>query len=58
MTGWAVDIGGLGADQWLLVNGAWFGLLCRIYANETWHFELATDPWGNCPALLPDATIG
>jgi uncharacterized protein YcbK (DUF882 family) len=52
--GEAVDVGGVGADQWLIANGARFGL-CRIYANELWHFELATDPAGNCPPLLPNA---
>ncbi|MCV7440703.1 M15 family metallopeptidase [Mycobacterium paraense] len=54
VTGEAVDVGGAGADQWLIANGARFGL-CRIYANELWHFELATDAAGNCPALLPNA---
>ncbi|MGV0993219.1 MAG: M15 family metallopeptidase [Mycobacterium sp.] len=53
--GAAVDIGGPAADQWLMANGARFGL-CQIYANEVWHFELATDAAGNCPALLPNAT--
>jgi zinc D-Ala-D-Ala carboxypeptidase len=52
--GQAVDVGGTGADQWLIANGARFGL-CRIYANELWHFELATDAMGNCPPLLPNA---
>ncbi|MDT5213090.1 MAG: zinc D-Ala-D-Ala carboxypeptidase [Mycobacterium sp.] len=52
--GQAVDVGGVGADQWLITNGARFGL-CRIYANELWHFELATDALGNCPPLLPNA---
>jgi LAS superfamily LD-carboxypeptidase LdcB len=52
--GEAVDVGGLGADQWLIANGPQFGL-CRIYANELWHFELATDAMGNCPPLLPNA---
>jgi hypothetical protein len=52
--GEAVDVGGAGADQWLIANGSRFGL-CRIYANELWHFELATDANGNCPALLPNA---
>lgn len=52
--GKAVDVGGVGADQWLIANGARFGL-CRIYANELWHFELATDAAGNCPPLLPNA---
>ncbi|ORA31619.1 M15 family metallopeptidase [Mycobacterium aquaticum] len=54
VTGQAVDVGGPGADQWLIANGARFGL-CRIYANELWHFELAADPFGACPPLLPDA---
>lgn len=52
--GQAVDIGGVDADQWLITNGARFGL-CQIYANEIWHFELATDSTGVCPALLPSA---
>jgi hypothetical protein len=52
--GQAVDVGGTGADQWLIAHGSRFGL-CRIYANELWHFELAADAMGNCPPLLPDA---
>ena len=54
VVGKAVDVGGTGADQWLITNGSRFGL-CRIYANEVWHFELATDATGNCPPLLPNA---
>ncbi len=54
VVGEAVDVGGVGADQWLITNGPRFGL-CRIYANELWHFELATDAAGNCPPLLADA---
>lgn len=54
VVGEAVDVGGVGADQWLMANGARFGL-CRIYANEVWHFELATDAAGACPPLLPNA---
>ncbi|MBJ7341532.1 M15 family metallopeptidase [Mycolicibacterium sp.] len=54
VVGAAVDVGGVGADQWLIANGSRFGL-CRIYANELWHFELASDANGNCPALLPNA---
>ena len=54
VVGEAVDVGGVGADQWLMANGARYGL-CRIYANEVWHFELATDAVGNCPPLLPNA---
>ena len=54
VVGEAVDVGGPPADHWLIANGARFGL-CRIYANELWHFELAADPQGNCPPLLPNA---
>ena len=54
VTGQAVDVGGPGADQWLIANGSRFGL-CQIYANELWHFELATDAEGRCPALLANA---
>ena len=54
--GQAVDMSGVGADQWLIANGARFGL-CQIYANELWHFELATDAAGNCPGLLPNAAV-
>lgn len=53
--GQAADLGGAGADQWLTGNAARFGL-CRIYANEPWHFELAAGPGGGCPPLLPDAS--
>ena len=54
VTGEAVDIGGAGADRWLIANGPRFGL-CQIYANESWHFELVADRGGNCPPLLPNA---
>lgn len=54
VVGQAVDVGGVGADQWLATNGSRYGL-CRIYANEVWHFELAADALGTCPPLLPDA---
>jgi len=53
--GEAVDVGGVGADQWLIANGARLGL-CQIYANELWHFGLAADGAGNCPPLLPNAS--
>lgn len=56
VTGQAVDIGGYGADDWLIAHGARFGL-CRIYANELWHFELAADAVGVCPPLRPDASF-
>lgn len=54
VTGQAVDIAPVEADMWLIANGRQFGL-CQIYANEIWHFELATDQCGNCPPLLPNA---
>ena len=54
VVGQAVDVGGVGADQWLIANGPRFGL-CRIYANELWHFELAADANGTCPPLLANA---
>ena len=54
MTGHAVDVGPLDAQFWLIERGAEWGL-CQIYANERWHFEVATDPGGKCPALLPAA---
>ncbi|MGH3643049.1 MAG: M15 family metallopeptidase [Mycobacterium sp.] len=52
--GKAVDVGPTNADDWMIRNGARFGL-CQIYANEIWHFELALDAQGNCPALRPNA---
>lgn len=52
--GAAVDIGATDADYWFIENGAEFGL-CQTFANEIWHFELATDPGGECPAQLPNA---
>lgn len=55
VTGHAVDIGGPAADDWLIANGGRFGL-CQIYANEPWHFELATDAAGDCAPLRPDAS--
>jgi hypothetical protein len=54
VVGEAVDIAGIGASAWLIRNGAQFGL-CQIYANENWHFELATDAEGRCPPLRPNA---
>jgi D-alanyl-D-alanine carboxypeptidase len=54
VTGDAVDIGPTDADSWLSQHGADYGL-CQIYANEMWHFELATEPGGTCPAQLPDS---
>jgi hypothetical protein len=53
--GEAVDILPTAADDWLRQHGSDYGL-CQIYANEIWHFELATTPGGRCPRLLPDAS--
>jgi D-alanyl-D-alanine carboxypeptidase len=54
VVGQAVDVTPIDADNWLIRNGAQFGL-CQIYANELWHFELAVDQQGNCPPLRPNA---
>jgi len=54
VTGEAVDIGRTDADSWLSQHGTDYGL-CQIYANEMWHFELATEPGGDCPEQLPNA---
>ena len=55
VTGEAVDIGYTDANSWLSQHGADFGL-CQTYANEMWHFELATEPGGECPPQLSDAS--
>ena len=52
--GKAVDVGSADADAWLIRNGSEFGL-CQIYANEIWHFELASDYGDICPPLRPNA---
>jgi zinc D-Ala-D-Ala carboxypeptidase len=52
--GKAVDVGPTDADNWLIRNSQAFGL-CQIYANEIWHFELASDYGGVCPPLRPNA---
>ncbi len=54
VVGRAVDVGPVNADEWMIRNGARFGL-CQIYANEDWHFELAVDAQGRCPPLRPNA---
>jgi D-alanyl-D-alanine carboxypeptidase len=54
VTGEAVDVGYTDANSWLSQHGDDYGL-CQIYANEMWHFELATNPGGECPAQLPNA---
>ena len=42
--------------MWLESHGWRFGL-CRVYANEWWHFEGVIAPGERCPALAPDARI-
>lgn len=41
---------------WLERNGWRFGL-CRVYANEWWHFEGVISPGQRCPALAPNALV-
>jgi zinc D-Ala-D-Ala carboxypeptidase len=42
------------AAGWLSEHGAAYGL-CRIYANEAWHFELRPEAVTNgCPAMYAD----
>ena len=53
--GEAVDIEPLDAQLWLQEHGYEFGL-CQIFANERWHYELATTPGGTCPDMLTDAS--
>ncbi|KRC61161.1 hypothetical protein ASE14_09540 [Agromyces sp. Root81] len=57
VTGEAVDIGRTDANSWLSQHGSDYGL-CQTYANEMWHFELSTEPGGECPAQLSDASAG
>lgn len=57
VTGDAVDVGPTDASSWLGQHGAGYGL-CQTYANEMWHFELATTPGGVCPEMRPDASTG
>lgn len=57
VTGNAVDIGPTFAAFWLRQHGNRYGL-CQIYANEMWHYELATDPGGSCPQPIADASVG
>ena len=57
VSGEAVDIGRTDAADWMGRFGAAHGL-CRTFANEMWHFELAVEPGGTCPAPRPDASAG
>ncbi len=56
VSGDAVDLGPLAAQDWLSRHGADFGL-CQIYANERWHFELRpAAPANGCPLMYDDPT--
>ena len=56
VSGDAVDLGPLTAQDWLAQRGAEFGL-CQIYANERWHFELRPAAVANgCPLMYDDPT--
>jgi len=57
VTGRAVDVGPTDADSWLSQHGATYGL-CQTYANELWHYELATRPGGTCPVMRANASDG
>jgi D-alanyl-D-alanine dipeptidase len=57
--GLAIDVnypGDPDGAKWLELNGARFGL-CRVYANEWWHFEGAIAPGESCPQLAPNALV-
>jgi D-alanyl-D-alanine carboxypeptidase len=56
VSGNAVDIGPSAATGWLSAHGAPYGL-CRIYANEPWHYELRRDAaQRGCPPMYADPT--
>jgi LAS superfamily LD-carboxypeptidase LdcB len=56
VSGNAVDLGPSKATAWLSVHGARYGL-CRIYANEPWHYELRPDAVDHgCPSMYADAS--
>jgi D-alanyl-D-alanine carboxypeptidase len=57
--GLALDInypGDPAGAKWLDENGSRFGL-CRVYANEWWHFEGKIAPGGICPDLAENALV-
>ena len=57
--GLAIDVNypnGRAEALWLERNGYRFGL-CRLYANEWWHFEGVIAPGQACPELAPNALI-
>lgn len=53
--GLAVDVGPTDAYSWLDQHGSTYGL-CRVFANEGWHFELRDGAAVEaCPGLLESA---
>ena len=57
--GLAIDVNYPGdpvGAKWLEVNGSRFGL-CRVYANEWWHFEGVIAPGESCPEKAPNALV-
>ena len=57
--GLAIDVnypGDKAGAYWLETNGSRFGL-CRVYANEWWHFEGVIAPGERCPAPAPNALV-
>jgi len=56
VSGDAVDVGPSDAAAWLSEHGAAYGL-CRIYANEPWHYELRPEATAHgCPPTYSDPT--
>jgi len=55
--GLAVDVGPTSGARWLGEHGLDFGL-CRVYANEVWHFEKLLRGRETCPAMHPDSSSG
>jgi D-alanyl-D-alanine carboxypeptidase len=54
VAGDAVDIGHDDARRWLDGHGAAYGL-CRVYANEPWHYEVRPDAVDHgCPRMYAD----
>lgn len=54
VAGDAVDIGPAETAQWMHHHSAEFGL-CRMYANEIWHYELRPEGADHCPAMVQDS---
>jgi hypothetical protein len=57
--GLAIDVnypGDRPGALWLEKNGSRFGL-CRVYANEWWHFEGVIAPGQTCPPMAANALV-